>query len=186
MSSKKYLLLLVTLLFLASCGKEETEVTTEIKKENPTSAQVEMLWDEVIGSTVKWEENPTPIPVSTQTKEGISTRFVNPKETKMNSTGTQKASEPSSLKVNKINKVYKTPGGDDEVSFSIQLDGNTIKNVQIESIKGGDISKKLQKSFWDAINGQIVWKTLDEAKNVKAVWGASLTTKAFVDVINTL
>jgi hypothetical protein len=179
MSSKKYFIILITLLLLASCGKQEQEeITTEVKKEVQNDIQQEIT---TTGSTK--EDRPTPIPISTKTKDGISTKFVEPTNTEFDSS---EKKEPTSLKVNKINKTYKTPGWNDEVAFTITMNGNTIEKVVTESVKWNDISRKLQQSFWDAINAQIKGKTLEEAKWIKAVGGASLTTKAFVDVLETM
>lgn len=174
MSSKKYFIILVTLLLLASCGKQEQEeITTEVKKEVQGDIQ-----QEIVGTGDTKEDRPTPIPISTKTEEGISTKFVEPTKTKLDT--------PTWLKVNKINKTYKSPGWNDEVAFTITMNGDKIEKVVTESVKWNDISKKLQQSFWDAINAQIKGKTLEEAKWVKAVGGASLTTKAFVDVLETM
>lgn len=191
MNSKKYFLLLMTLLLLASCSQKNKEVPTEVTKEaeNKINQNLPVPQEQVWTKWQNTNETLPPIPVSTKTEEWISTKFVEPKKTRIDSSDTKKTEqtkEPSSFKVNKISKTYKSPGGIDEVTFSITLDGNKIKSVETKSIKGGEISQKLQKSFWEAINTQIAGKTLEEAKNLKAVGGASLTTKAFIEVISTL
>lgn len=86
-------------------------------------------------------------------------------------------------KVVKINKTYVSPGWNDEIEFSIKTNWDKIENVSVNMVKWSEISTKLATSFWEWINSVIVWKTIEEAKNIDTVWWASLTTNAFKEAL---
>ena len=86
-------------------------------------------------------------------------------------------------RVVKVDKKYTTPAWEDKVSFSVKLNWDKIQDVQVEVLSGWDITKKRVESFWKAINEAVVWKTLEEAGSISIVWGSSLTTNAFKEVL---
>jgi hypothetical protein len=82
-------------------------------------------------------------------------------------------------KVQKLNKVYTSPGWQDEVEFSITMSWNTIENVDTKLVKWSEVSEARTKAFKDTVNTELKWKTLEEASKIKIIWGSSLTTEAF-------
>lgn len=162
---------LLTLLTLTSCNKKE-EV-----EENATVVKTE-TWVENKETSTWTEDQKTLENVNSEVDQVIND-IEGEVEKSWSDTG-------STWTVKKLNQMYKTPGWDDEVAFSIKMKWDKIENVMVETVKWSEISTKMMKSFWDWINSVIVWKTIEEAKNISVVGWASLTTNAFKDALKNM
>ena len=163
MKNKKILILstLMITLLLSSCANKEVEN----KEENTESNQV--LED--INNEVENMENEV---------ENMETE-----ETKNSTTENTWAIE---WKVQKLNKTYTSPGGQDEVEFSITMSWSTIENVDAKLVKWLEESEERTEAFQKEINTVLKWKTIEEASQIKIVWGSSLTTEAFKSALKDL
>lgn len=160
-----FAIILLAMLTLSSCTKEESTSTENKEVLNEINDEVD--------KTANEEKNES---AETEKTENVSWTTV--------TTESKPIETASSWKVQKINKIYKSPGWNDEVAFSIELDWDKkIKKVLVETVKWWDTSTQLMKLFADSINKEVVWKTITEAGGVVAVWWASLTTNAFKDAL---
>lgn len=167
-------IVLLMVLTLSSCGKKEeienvnsVSTWTESSENKEALEEVNSEVDKVIGEIESTIENTwSNMEVSTGTIKNTSSTWES--------------------KVIKLNKTYVSPGGNDEIAFSVKMNWDKIENVLVETVKWWDISQKMMKLFWDSINTSIVWKTIEEAKNISTVWWASLTTNAFKDALKNM
>lgn len=75
---------------------------------------------------------------------------------------------------------YSNPGGSDEVSFTVTVDGaGVITKAETGVLAKNPTSKMRQESFAAALPAAIVGKKLSELSNIDRVGGSSLTTNAF-------
>lgn len=81
---------------------------------------------------------------------------------------------------------YKTPSGNEEVGVNITISNGVISNVSITNIATNNESSSYTYRFASSISSKVVGKTLDEAKNVSRVGGASETTKGFKSALTTI
>lgn len=191
---KKFLSLLVCLVVLASCSKSTPPETTNTGSDTK-QAEEQLLNDlnQVIESvenenntTASWTTVSTPAPTqSGSANVEPALKVGEPADLLKNTPGLTPNTKVDS-KTLKLNQSYTSPGWKDEVEFTVALDGKVIRSVTVKTIKGGDITKKLQAAFGSAINTVIAWKTIEEAKNIATVWGASLTTQAFISAIKSM
>lgn len=86
-------------------------------------------------------------------------------------------------KIIKLDKLYMSPGWNDDVIFNISTENNLITNVEVVVTNANRTSKKYIDKFNQNINTALKWKTIKEAKNINTIWWASLTTNAFKDII---
>ena len=169
MSRKKYILLLITLILLGSCSTQK-EVTP-----NDWEAQTNTVETTDSGTALQDKDTP-PLPeIPSPEVIPVETQVV-PANTKNEETRNESSSLP---KVIKLNQTYTSPGWQDEVAFTISLEGNTITEVKSETIKAHEVSQKYQNGFAKDINSAVKGKTLEEAKEISTVAWASLTTGAF-------
>lgn len=152
---------LVLTILLSSCWNKETQVKIE---ETKTGSENTQALDEINNEMQKVEENNE----MSQTGENIT------------------QSGTTTAKVVKLDKVYTSPGWQDEVEFSISLNGNVIENVETKLIKWNNETKRQTENFNKNINDEIKGKTIEEAKNINIVWGSSLTTEAFKSALKDL
>ncbi|MDD2870422.1 MAG: hypothetical protein PHS49_00395 [Candidatus Gracilibacteria bacterium] len=143
------LLALFLTIFLASCGSENTEVIEDTTENNTENTQVLEDINNELENIEQQDDIQSDNSANTETK------------------------------VVKLNKVYTTPGGEDEVEFNITMNGNLIENVDTKLIVGGDISQARTKAFSDSVNTELKGKTLEEAAEISIIGGSSLTTGAF-------
>ncbi len=190
---KNFLSLLVCLVVLASCSKTTPSETTNTGSDTK-QAEEQLLNDlnQVIESvesentTASWTNVSTPAPTQSGSKNmEPALKVGEPADLLKNTPGLTPNTKVDS-KTLKLNQSYTSPGWKDEVEFTVALDGKVIRSVTVKTIKGGDITKKLQAAFGSAINTVIAWKTIEEAKNIATVWGASLTTQAFISAIKSM
>lgn len=117
MSQKIYLFILFTILFLfTSCGQKQevgTNVPTEGQKQSENPSSAEMTWSRTSTSEVDTEaDKVAPIAISTKTDEGVSTKFVEPVKTKIDSSNTKKTEQntlPIPPKINKVQPIQTPP-----------------------------------------------------------------------------
>jgi hypothetical protein len=82
--------------------------------------------------------------------------------------------------------IYKSPGGDVTVTFTVQKDTQgIIKSVKTVFIRGDKESGWYVKSFGEKIGKTIIGKNIKNL-SIQSVGGASLTTKAFSSYIRTI
>lgn len=160
-----FAIVLLATLTLSSCTNDE-------KAKAPENKEVLNEVNTEVDNTVKEDEK----------TESTWAEASEVKETEA-STSTTETKIVQTWKVQKINKIYKSPGWDDEVSFSVEMDWDKIKSVLVTTIKWGDDSTKLMKLFGDSINKEVSWKTIAEVSDISAVWWASLTTIAFKEAL---
>ncbi len=86
-------------------------------------------------------------------------------------------------KVQKLNKTYVSPGWNDEVEFTVIMNGILIENVEAKLVTWNPDSEKYTAWFAKWINEVVKGKTTEEASTISIVSGASLTTEAFKSVI---
>ncbi|MFZ4461581.1 MAG: hypothetical protein ACOYN2_03445 [Patescibacteria group bacterium] len=91
----------------------------------------------------------------------------------------------SSAVVHTKTVTYSTPAGKDDVEFSVTTANGKITAVAVTAKATNDVSKMLQGKFKDAIATEVVGKEISKL-NLKAVGGASLTTAAFTQYVNSL
>lgn len=170
-------IVLLMVLTLSSCGKKEeienvnsVSTWTENSENKEALEEVNSEVDKVIGEIENTIENTWSNEKSWNTE--VSTGKTNIGEFK-NTSFTWES------KLIKLSKNYVSPGWNDEVAFSVKVSWDKIENVSVEMVKWDETSEKIIKSFRDSINTSIVWKTIEEAKNISTVWWASLTTNAF-------
>jgi hypothetical protein len=86
----------------------------------------------------------------------------------------------------KLDKSYVSPWWMDSVRFNISFKDNKVSNLKVEKVNTNSNSNIYIWLFNDEIWAIVKWKTLKELKNLKnidVIWWASLTTKAFEEVI---
>jgi len=86
----------------------------------------------------------------------------------------------------KIDKTYVSPGWMDKVNFNIHIKDNKVDSVRVKKVKTNSNSDIYIWLFNDEITSVVKWKSLKDLQNIDVVWSASLTTKAFKDVIKKL
>lgn len=91
----------------------------------------------------------------------------------------------SSAVVHTKTVTYTTPAGKDDVEFSVTTADGKITAVSVTPKASNDVSKMLQGKFKDAVVSEVIGKEISKL-NLKAVGGASLTTGAFTQYINSL
>lgn len=77
-------------------------------------------------------------------------------------------------------------GKQNEVGLSLTLDGDIIRDVQVEVLTDSEESIKYQKKFAKELPKFIVGKKLAEVATLDRVAGASGTTKNFKDAVEQL
>jgi len=88
-------------------------------------------------------------------------------------------------KVVKLESTYLSPGWENDVNFEIKTDKNwVITNVFCYIIEADKTSINYISWFNNIVDSVIKWKTIEEAKEISTVWGASLTTNAFKNAIS--
>lgn len=169
LKDKKFILSLVALTLLASCAKKDAPTDEVTDTGSNTSIVEEELLNDINEVIESIESGSTDETVSGSTTPD-----------------TPKADDAAGEKVMKLNQTYTSPGGEDEVEFTVTMNGDTIENVAVKTIKGNDVTKKLQAAFWDAINSEIKGKTLTDVEALSAVGWASLTTGAFKKAVKNM
>jgi outer membrane biosynthesis protein TonB len=193
-SHKKYLLLLMTLFILTSCGREDdSNITSSSSWNSQETSEAPLIQEE----TPPLPEVPTPqitpiekvsrpeiikeVKKETPQKETIPEKEVIPQKEVIQKK-VEKPKETSSLttsKVVRLTQVYNSPGGQDEIGFNVTIEGNKIKDISANTIKAHKVSQNYQDAFANEIGKAVIGKTLWEAENISTVAGASLTTGAF-------
>ncbi len=75
---------------------------------------------------------------------------------------------------------YKNPAGDDEVGFTLTVNGEgTIIATATDVLATHDISKKRQEAFAAGLTTSLSGKKLNDLTSIDKVGGSSLTTGAF-------
>lgn len=88
--------------------------------------------------------------------------------------------EAKAEKKTSVRTSYKNPGGEDEVGFSLTVDGaGIITAAQVEVLAKNPTSIKRQEAFAAEFPKAIEGKKLSELGNIDRVGGSSLTTASF-------
>lgn len=117
--------------------------------------------------------------------ENINSMIEDTNNTEANNNDSQmETSWDSNWEILKLEKKYISPGWEDDVVFNINIENWVIQNVNCDINKANRESREYIGRFNDIINTVIIWKTIEEAKNIDIVWWASLTTNAFIQAIN--
>ncbi|MDD2745779.1 MAG: hypothetical protein PHU93_04540 [Candidatus Gracilibacteria bacterium] len=98
--------------------------------------------------------------------------------------GTGSASVPTDTKIVSQVVNYKSPAGDESIKVTIETSNGIISSVTATPMATHEVSKKLQTSFSTSI-GVAVGKPIASFK-LDTVGGASLTTKAFNEYVQSL
>ena len=77
---------------------------------------------------------------------------------------------------------YQSPGGEESVTVTLSLEGNTISDLEVTGSGGTPNAKKFQGEFIGGIDELAVGKNID-GLNVSKVAGSSLTSGGFNDAI---
>lgn len=72
--------------------------------------------------------------------------------------------------------------GEDEVEFTLTMNGDKIENVEMKSLSADKLTPP-QQNFADAINAAVKGKTMNDVKDLTTVGGSSLTTEAFKEAL---
>jgi len=77
---------------------------------------------------------------------------------------------------------YTSPAGEEEVEIMITLEGGVVTAAEFTGKATHNVSMKLQKSFSEGFEEQVVGKSIDEIA-LTVVNGSSLTPKGFMDAL---
>jgi hypothetical protein len=81
------------------------------------------------------------------------------------------------------NGSYNTPGGEEEITVDLTLNGRTITAVKTSAPATNPVSKQYQQKFASGISGQVVGKSID-GLSLGEINGSSLTGEGFNNALN--
>lgn len=120
----------------------------------------------------------------TETTVQTGTEVTTPIET-METTTTNDSSSETTIENKEL--TYKRPGGETSVVVNAKIQNETIEDLSVVPAVGTDnVSENFIKKFEGAIASELIGKKISDLQNIDAVGGASLTTKAFKEFIETL
>jgi hypothetical protein len=160
------LVMLATIATLTSCAKQDvapvvapvsTGTETPVTEPTPVVPMIDTPVPELTPTAPIVE--PTPVSSTTETPSAATTT------TKVMS--------------------YQSPGGLDEVEFTVTVESGIITAASATVMAQNDGSKYNQGNFAKAVSGAVVGKSV-EGFDVDAVGGSSLTTAAFESFIQSL
>lgn len=79
-------------------------------------------------------------------------------------------------------QTYTSPAWKVSVKFTTTKEWDVIKTASVDFVSGDNMSENFVKKFSDELS-TVVGKKISEISNIKAIWGASLTTAAFIEYI---
>lgn len=172
--NKKYIIFLITLFLLASCGKQETQ-NNEVTNEIP---QIDAPTIETSNENTASDNQPDTPEETSQEDDSINTR---PEEINIENEEEDAMDTPqASTKVIELTQTYVAPPGNETIDISMSLNWNTIENITVSPVwVENPISKKHISGFAENIQDTVAGMTLEEASEISIVAGASLTTWAF-------
>lgn len=175
----------------------ETPSETPIKEEDKVSVKDLILAKqkekEMKEEMEQKEEEPTPENNIDQEEERLVEETVIEEEKEENSLpddGTdekEEEEEESTSKVIELPQAYTSPAGEENVVFTINVEGGIITDVDVTpKWVENQISQKRIDAFAQNIDAVVEGKTLEEAQNISVVGGSSLTTDAFTAALKNM
>lgn len=152
MKTTGYIIALLAITLLASCGAKEI-VTPEITSKLPEVSVPEEILEEVL-----------PI-IETLTEEGWNSM---------------------DAKIKILDQTYTTPAGEHDISFTLETNGGIIQSVSVNSqeIKNPITLKMI--GLFDEASSELEGLSIQKAKDIGVIGGASLTTGAFQKALTSL
>jgi uncharacterized protein with FMN-binding domain len=77
---------------------------------------------------------------------------------------------------------YSSPGGQEVISVRLEIASDTVKDVEVKTVKADPTATQYEAMFIKGIQGEVVGKKVDDLK-VTHVSGSSLTSKGFDDAL---
>lgn len=197
MKTTQYIIALLTITLLASCGTNEIQVEDKnagkVQEEQiqeviePIEPAEEAVLDEIdtaIDEIIEEEE----IDSAAKAKELLQEKYKKNKEVESVEENPEDIQEEvSSVGLIQLEQTYTSPAGTETVSFQLDINDGVIENVGIIPVwVENPVSTARIDAFANEINTVIIGKTLEEAKNIGVVGGSSLTTEAFITALKNM